>query len=185
MFGLITNLLDVNAIEAGKVTLNLQEVNILPTLQKVVDEYSKKAQAKNITVQFTPEHSDYTAYVDINTVHQVLDNVISNAIKYSPFEKQVYIRILRAEQCIRCEVQDEGYGLSQEDQAKLFGKFTRLSTKPTDGEHSTGLGLFIVAKLINAMNGKVWCESELGQGATFILKLPTACKNLAKTSHYN
>lgn len=172
MFDLITNLLDVNAIESGKFKLNLQEINILPTLQKIVDEYTKKASAKNITIQFIFEHNDYTAYVDINTVHQILDNIISNAVKYSPLEKQVYIRILDQEQNIRCEIQDEGYGLSQEDQAKLFGKFTRLSTKPTGGEHSTGLGLFIVAKLIDAMNGKVWCESELGHGATFIITFP-------------
>ena len=61
-------------------------------------------------------------------------------------------------------MQDEGPGLSAEDQKKLFGKFARLSAKPTGGEHSTGLGLSIVKKMVEAMNGKVWCESELGQG---------------------
>jgi signal transduction histidine kinase len=70
------------------------------------------------------------------------------------------------------EVQDEGPGLSAEDQKKLFGKFARLSAKPTGGEHSTGLGLSIVKKMVEAMNGKVWCESELGRGATFIVEFP-------------
>jgi len=74
---------------------------------------------------------------------------------------------------IRCEIKDEGVGLSKTDQQKLFGKFTRLSTKPTGGEHSTGLGLFIVKKLVSTMNGKVWCESELGKGATFIVTFPS------------
>jgi signal transduction histidine kinase len=74
----------------------------------------------------------------------------------------------------RCEVQDEGPGLSAEDQKKLFGKFARLSAKPTGGEHSTGLGLSIVKKMVEAMNGKVWCESELGSGATFIVQFPAA-----------
>ncbi len=70
------------------------------------------------------------------------------------------------------EVRDQGPGLSAEDQKKLFGKFARLSARPTGGEHSTGLGLSIVKKMVEAMNGKVWCESEPGQGAAFILALP-------------
>jgi signal transduction histidine kinase len=71
---------------------------------------------------------------------------------------------------IRIEVQDEGPGLSEADKAKLFGKFTRLSARPTGGEHSTGLGLSIVKKLVEAMNGRVWCESELGMGAKFVVE---------------
>jgi signal transduction histidine kinase len=63
-------------------------------------------------------------------------------------------------------------GLSAEDQKKLFGKFARLSARPTGGENSTGLGLSIVKKMVEAMNGKVWCESEPGKGATFIVALP-------------
>ncbi len=73
---------------------------------------------------------------------------------------------------IRIEVQDEGPGISADDMKKLFGKFARLSARPTGGEHSTGLGLSIVKKMVEAMNGKVWCESEVGKGATFIVDLP-------------
>jgi signal transduction histidine kinase len=75
---------------------------------------------------------------------------------------------------VRMEVQDEGPGISPDDMKKLFGKFARLSAQPTGGEHSTGLGLSIVKKMVEAMNGHVWCESELGKGATFIVELPTA-----------
>jgi signal transduction histidine kinase len=70
------------------------------------------------------------------------------------------------------EVQDEGAGISPDDMKKLFGKFARLAARPTGGEHSTGLGLSIVKKIVEAMNGRVWCESELGKGATFIVELP-------------
>lgn len=172
MFDLIINLLDVNAIESGEVKVELRLDNILPTLQSVVDEYEKKAQIKDITIQFTPELQNFNAYTDSKVLYQIFDNLISNAIKYSPFYKQVYIRILQQESCIRIEIQDEGYGLSLEDQEKLFGKFTRLSTKPTNGEHSTGLGLFIVQKLVMTLRGEVWCESTLGHGATFIVRIP-------------
>ncbi len=71
---------------------------------------------------------------------------------------------------VRCEIQDQGPGLSEEDRQNLFGKFNRFSAKPTGGEHSTCLGLFIVKKLTEAMNGKVWCESESGCGAVFIVE---------------
>ena len=104
---------------------------------------------------------------------QVLENLVSNAVKYSPPGKNIFVRLKRHAEAVRVEVQDEGPGLSAEDQKKLFGKFARLSAKPTGGEHSTGLGLSIVKKMVEAMNGRVWCESELGRGATFIVEFPT------------
>jgi signal transduction histidine kinase len=105
---------------------------------------------------------------------QVLDNLISNAIKFSSCGKSVFVHVRGNEHSIYIEVQDEGQGISQEDQKKLFGKFARLSARPTAGESSTGLGLSIVKSMVEAMNGKIWCESEFGQGATFIVELPIA-----------
>jgi signal transduction histidine kinase len=102
---------------------------------------------------------------------QVLENLISNAVKYSPPGKNIFVRLRQQSGAIRLEVQDEGPGLSGEDQKKLFGKFARLSAKPTGGEHSTGLGLSIVKKMVEALTGRVWCESEPGRGATFIVEL--------------
>jgi signal transduction histidine kinase len=75
---------------------------------------------------------------------------------------------------VRVAVKDEGPGFSDEDKKKLFGKFARLSAKPTGGEHSTGLGLSIVKRLAEAMEATIWCESELGNGATFIVEFPDA-----------
>ncbi len=103
---------------------------------------------------------------------QVIDNLISNALKYSPFDTTITIRVKAKSDNVRLEVEDEGPGISEEEMPKLFGKFARLSAQPTGGEHSTGLGLSIVKKMVEAMNGKVWCESEPGKGATFIVELP-------------
>ncbi len=174
-FNLIINLLDVNIIESGKIRFNLKKVDIFPVLNEVVVEYTKKAKRKNIALHFTPTNSEYIAYVDIDMVHQILDNLISNAVKYSPFDKSVYIRIFTTKNAnICCEVQDEGPGLSHQERVKLFRKFSRLTPKPTNGESSTGLGLFIVKKLVNAMGGEVWCESELGKGAKFVVEFMPA-----------
>jgi predicted ATPase/signal transduction histidine kinase len=170
MFDLIVNLLDVNQIESGKFNVNLQAIDLAFVLQRIVNNYQDRAAAKQIQLRYqTPDFNTITQ-LDISLIRQVLDNLLSNAIKYSPLGRNVYLRFIETEQTIRCEIRDEGSGLSEKDQQKLFGKFTRLSTKPTAGEHSTGLGLFIVKKLVTAMNGNVWCESVLGEGATFIVE---------------
>ena len=174
MFDLITNLLDVNVIESGKMRINLEKIDILPMINMVIKEHQERAKIKSIKINlYVAPCEQCIAFVDKNTVYQVFDNIISNAVKYSPPKKRVNITLSHLENAIRCEVQDQGPGLSQEDQQKLFGKFTRLTPKPTGGEHSTGLGLFIVKKLVDAMQGKVWCETKLNAGANFIIELPT------------
>jgi len=174
MFELVKNLLDVNVIESGQMNLSLSIIDILPILQELVKHYRERAKAKNIQLQFQCLEKQYHALADKNSVQQVFDNLISNAVKYSPHDKSIYVHLSQDDNFVRCEIQDEGLGLSDEDKQKLFGQFTRLTPKPTGGEHSTGLGLFIVKKLIESQQGKVWCESQLGQGATFIIQLPVA-----------
>jgi signal transduction histidine kinase len=172
MFELVRNLLDVNAIESGKINAEPSCVDILSTVQTLVDSYSERAKTKNISLQLHQKNNPYYALVDKNALHQILDNLISNAVKYSPYGKHVNIRMRQFEKTVGCEIQDEGQGLSETDQKKLFGKFTRLTPEPTGKEDSTGLGLFIVKKLVEAMNGNVWCESELGKGTSFFLEFP-------------
>jgi two-component system, sensor histidine kinase and response regulator len=172
MFELIKNLLDVNAIESGKLNLSLSFIDVLPAVQWLVNNYINRAKTKDISIQFDYEEKPYQAFVDYNSIYQVLDNLISNAIKYSSYGKQVSVRLIHNEKVVCCEIQDEGPGLSESDQKKLFGKFARLTPQPTGEELSTGLGLFIVKKLMDAMNGTICCESELGKGTIFKVNFP-------------
>ena len=172
MFDLIRNLLDDNAIESGKINTKLSRVDILPTVQRLIDCYNEPAKIKNISLQLHRQNNQYDALVDNNAARQILDNLISNAVKYSPIGKPVNIRMSQSELMICCEIQDEGEGLSEADQQKLFSKFTCLTPKPTAKEHSTGLGLFIVKKLVETMRGSVRCESELGRGTSFFVEFP-------------
>lgn len=172
MLGLITNLLDVNQIESGNLKTQLSAVNLLDILQDLLKYYTEPALAKNIVLVLQTEPIAYHVYTDRNMIRQVFDNLISNAIKYSPFDKKVYLNIFKNSAQICCEIRDEGRGILPEEQAKLFGKFTRLSTRPTAGEHSTGLGLFIVKKLLHALQGNVYYRHEEGQGAIFVVTLP-------------
>ncbi len=171
MLTLVTTLLDVNAIDSGKINFNLENHDILPILNGLLGFYKKAASNKNITIHLEVTQLSYFAFVDENITRQILDNLVSNAIKYSPLGKNIYIRLIDDKTSIKCEIKDEGPGLSKEDLNKLFNKFARLNPQPTAGEHSTGLGLFIVKKLVEKMYGKVWCKSELGKGSTFIIEL--------------
>lgn len=169
-FELINNLLEVNAIESDKMPLTLEMVNLKPIIFSILSGYERQTQIKDIKIHL--ELADYCeAYVDEILFRQVLDNLVSNALKYSYFHSEIIIRLKQLENTVSCEIQDQGQGLSTADQEKLFNKFTRLTPRPTADEHSTGLGLFIVKKLVEAMDGQVSCRSELGKGSTFIVEL--------------
>ncbi len=169
MFQLITTLLDVNAIESGKMNITLHTSDLFPIVKAIVEDYEKRAAAKQIHLHFEFEERFYLAWIDDNLAQQVLENLISNAVKYSFLGSQVWVRLKEENNVVYFEVQDEGPGLSKEDQQKLFGKFTRLSPRPTGDEHSTGLGLFIVKKLADSMHASIGCRSEQGFGSTFFV----------------
>jgi signal transduction histidine kinase len=105
----------------------------------------------------------------------VLDNLVSNAIKFSPPDRRVWLGVRAEGDTVVCRVQDEGPGLNQGDQARLFHKGARLTPRPTAGEPSTGYGLAVAKDLMVRLGGSIWCESVLGQGTTFFIRLP-ACR---------
>lgn len=183
MFTLITNLLEVNALEnqLGE-GLVLEPLDVVSLLRHITRHYIPQAEKKDITLlqEYSAEH--VIAFSAQEALMQVLDNLVSNAIKFSPTGKNVTVRAtavtVETRSAIRIEIQDEGPGLSPEDQSKLFRKFTRLSAQPTGGEHSTGLGLSIVKRQVELLHGLVWCESSPGHGAKFIVELPTDGDNL-------
>jgi signal transduction histidine kinase len=171
MFDLIKSFLNVNAIEQGGVQISLTPVNISLVTRMATQSYLLKAQAKSIALHINTGE-DIHGVADESILVQVLDNLVSNALKFSPMQRSIYVRVKECNNCIKIEVQDEGPGLSNDDKKKLFGKFARLSARPAAGESSTGLGLSIVKTMVEAMNGIISCESEFGNGATFSLELP-------------
>ncbi len=174
MIHLVENLMDVNAIEQGRMKIDLSPCELGELVRGVANNYQGRAQAKQQELSFTEEPGPLVALADPHATIQVFDNLISNAVKYSPAGKRIEVRLLRRNGMIRCEVADQGPGVTPADLKKMFGKFARLSARPTGGEPSSGLGLSIVKKMVEAAGGKVWCESEPGQGARFIVELPSA-----------
>lgn len=173
MFELIMNLLDIHKIEQGYVLSGIEVFSAGEHVLHIIERH--KTSAKNKNIRFRMEIAAADIQTSPSAFSQVLDNLISNAIKFSHSGTQITVKVaITTDNRVRVNVQDQGPGLTADDQAKLFGKFMRLSAQPTGGEHSTGLGLSIVKKLVEAMNGRIWCESEPGNGAAFIVELPLA-----------
>ena len=172
MFELITNLLDVNKIESGKTALVLNKIDVAPLMKESIVKFESAALKKEIKINNNIPSDNIFIMADKMATEQIIDNLISNAIKYTPLGKNIFLHIQKMPHIVQICIEDEGPGLTENDQANLFGKFARLSARPTANEHSTGLGLFIVKKLVTDMQGKVWCDSTPGKGAKFFLEFP-------------
>ncbi len=173
MLGLIKNFLSIHAIESGKVLLHWQPVDLTRKISKVLAAYEETMARKNIMAHTELDNVHTPAWADPDAVYQVLDNLISNAIKYSSMGGEISVQLSQAEGLLTVRIQDEGAGVPLDEVDKLFQKFTRLSTRPTAGEGSNGLGLAITKKLIKQLKGDIWYEHHAGHGATFAFELPT------------
>lgn len=174
MFQIIKNILNVNLIEEGKLTFHFEKFDVAELINKLILSYNLPANNKNIKINYCNNLSDKILKSDKHLIYQVFDNLISNALKYSPQQSEICIKAYNDDKKSKLifEVVDNGPGFSQEDKTKLFGKFSKLSAQPTGGEQSSGLGLFIVNKLLTILKGEVTLESEKGKGSKFIITLP-------------
>ncbi len=173
IFVLLNDLLRINRMEQQGVQITLEPCDVSIITLQLVESYALKARAKSLTIRIDAPKNVMVLADEAALLH-VLDNVLSNALKFSPPQKSITLRVIESGQSVRIEVHDEGPGISLEDQKRLFGKFVQLAAKPTAGENSTGLGLSIAKRFVDAMKGQIRCESEVGHGATFIVELQKA-----------
>lgn len=169
----INNVSDLFLLEGGEMELITAAIDLRLIIGDVVNRYSSAARRKEIFLHFIfPDH-EYLVEGDSYALTTIVDNLVSNAIKFSPVKTRIYIRLFEQDEMVACEVQDEGQGLTTDDMEKLFQKFARLSARPTANEFSTGLGLSIVKQLVEAMNGVISVESKgRDQGACFRVEFP-------------
>lgn len=168
---LIRDLLDLNAIEHADSGIRLQTIELADFLANIQQEFAGSAQRKSIEV-LTDCPATLSLVTDRSDLSRILENLLSNALKFSPNGKRVWLRAEGTATHVRISVEDQGPGISPEDQLKLFKKFQRLSARPTGGESSTGLGLAITMTLVRNLGGEVQVESRLGQGSRFTVVLP-------------
>ncbi len=168
---MINRILDVNGLENGFTTLNEDVVNINTLISKVRNDYKITANIKNITIKTFNRCAKQTLLTDLSFLQLALDNLVSNALKFSPSDEEISIGAFEKDGKIVFEVSDNGQGIDTSEINLLFKKFQKLSSKPTGNEASTGLGLSIVKKYVEAMGGRTWCESTVGEGASFYIEI--------------
>lgn len=178
---LIDDLLDLAKIESG-IQLNLQPIQINTVVTDCIDSLRPAAQNKSMTIVSETDNSLPPVTGDYARLRQILMNLINNAVKYTPPEGQVNVRAEKRGNMLRVAVQDNGLGISPEDQIHIFDRFYRVRRPETDSIEGTGLGLAIVKSLVEAHRGQISVESTLGRGSTFYLSLPLA-EEMPHNSH--
>jgi signal transduction histidine kinase len=176
MLRLLEELLDVVKIESGKLQLNLEKIKIGDFLRKNIEINTLLAAKKDIKLMLNIPEQLPEIFIDPVKIEQVVNNLISNAIKYSLNNTTVTVSAFGSGQHVIISVQDQGQGIPKDEMDKLFIPFAKLSVKGTAGEKSTGLGLSIVKRIVTGHLGRIWVESEVGKGSTFHFTLPVKDK---------
>lgn len=169
---LIDHFLDTHDTEEQKRVPDPKKINIKALIKTLLFKFKNRGKQKDISIMLEYELPSDTVVTDKSIFSQVVDNLLSNAIKFSPKQKKVIVRLKESESGFDVEIEDEGYGIKESEKEKLFKKYQTLSTRPTDGESSKGLGLSIAYEQMKQIGGEIFCKSEEGKGATFIAKFP-------------
>ncbi|MBN9689276.1 MAG: hypothetical protein J0M24_03475 [Verrucomicrobia bacterium] len=174
MLHLVSDLLDVSSIESGELKLNRQPADLVRLIEHNVTLNRVLASRKRIDLVFNAPPAAPVLTFDAGKIEQVLNNLISNALKFSHSGTRVIVRSEFTPQSVTVSVRDQGQGIPAADLARLFKPFSKASVRSTAGEPSTGLGLAIVRRIVESHGGRIWVESIVGQGSTFIFTLPVS-----------
>ncbi len=172
MLRLLDELLNVVKIESGKLQLNYETICMEKLLQNSININRTLASKKSITIQINVPQSLTKISADSIKIEQVLNNLLSNAIKFSNANTTITVEAFSTGKDILISVKDQGQGIPENEQDKLFTPFSNISVKAVDGEKSTGLGLSIVKRIVTGHMGRIWVESQEGKGSSFYFTLP-------------
>jgi PAS domain S-box-containing protein len=171
---LVNDLLDISRIESGRLILTPRVVRVGDLIAQIITAMGARATERNLDL-----HSDLPSvlpevFVDPDRVIQVLTNLVGNACRYTPSDGEVVVSARAHGDEVHISVRDTGIGISEEDQPRLFSRFFRSEDPLVQDAPGTGLGLSITKSLVEMHGGRIWVESELGEGSTFTFTLPTA-----------
>ena len=170
---LINEVLDLSKIEAGRMDLQIEPASLHATLETVQKTMRPLADKRAIVMRFESDGEVGTLPMDVARIRQVLLNLLGNAIKFTPDGGAVWVRAARENGQARIEVGDTGPGIPDEDRQRIFLEFERLAANGKgDKSEGTGLGLALAKKFVELHGGKLWMESEMGQGSRFFFTLP-------------
>lgn len=172
MMRLINDLVDANVLETGRRNFTWAPVDAAAVFREAVDGLAATAARKSIRIGFSAQEPVMTVTSDLTALRQVADNLISNAVKFSAADTRVEVTVGWTGTGVRVQVRDHGPGISAEARARIFTQYGQGDAKPTGGEKSTGLGLWIVQRVVGALHGRVWSEDAPDGGTVFVVELP-------------
>ena len=180
---LISTLLNITRMESGTIAVNPKLLQVDKVCEEVVKELSHMATDQSVDLQFkTPTATPKTVKTDSLILKEIISNLVSNGIKYTPENGSVIISVRARTTDILVQVSDTGWGIPKHAQEQIFSKFFRAQNIVKRETTGTGLGLYLVKGLVDAIGGKIWFKSEEGQGTDFFLSLPKAKQSAAKRS---
>ena len=169
---LINDLLDMSKIEAGRIELKKTSVTISMLVEKVLASFQNQAKNKKIELTAHVKKDMHPLYIDRDRISQVLTNLIANSVRFTPAHGRITVGIKENENEVEISVADTGIGISSQNIAGLFDRFSQFNRAYGPGERGTGLGLAISQEIIDMHGGRIWAESEVGKGSTFTFSLP-------------
>ena len=179
---LFQDLLDVTKLDDGRIRPNFVPVEVVSLVQQIAADHAEKAKAKSLSYVFgsktaSPQDDHRLSQViyaslDVDFIREILDNLIDNAIKYTPEGGTIYVNAVGDGDNVIIDVADTGIGISAEDLAHVFQKFYRADNSDTREIGGTGLGLYLAKQRTEAMGGRIWAESMIGEGTTFYVSFP-------------
>lgn len=172
MLDMLHNLLDVSRIESGQSEMKFNDVQVKDLILQVINDNKISAEAKSISIEYSLSDPMSTLKVDTDQIRQVMNNLLSNAIKYSHRNTVIEITAENKPDEVIFSFIDQGQGIPDQEQPKIFEPFHKSSVRSTAGEKSTGLGLTIAKKVIESHGGKIWVKSVVGMGSTFAFSIP-------------
>ncbi|MGM0505629.1 MAG: sensor histidine kinase [Bacteroidota bacterium] len=174
MLSIVEELLDISAIEAGRVSLTRERIDVGEWVESSANLYRGRAERKEIQLEVRVPETPVWCHVDGNKIRQIVNNLVSNAIKFSDGGTSVSVLLEKNGQTdeLVMTVQDQGQGIPADELHKLFVPFSKISVQSTDEEKSTGLGLAITQKLVQAHNGEIRVDSTPGEGSEFVVTIP-------------
>jgi signal transduction histidine kinase len=177
--GLINNILDFSRIEAGHREYEFRETDIADLVRNTLDSYRYQIEQQGFTLKEEIDTTVPTVYVDREAIARALLNLVNNALKYSPDEKFLGVKLYRENGSVKLEVEDRGIGITRREQSKIFEKFYRTGDPLVHNTKGSGLGLSLVRHITDAHGGDIAVESTPGKGSKFILSLPLNGKTRA------
>jgi two-component system, OmpR family, sensor histidine kinase VicK len=169
---LIRDFVNQEFLESANVELNLQRIDLVAKLRVVLTQYQHAQRLLHKRIGFATNAESVYVYIDDNKFQQVVNNLISNALKFTPDDGHIDVRLERHAGRVRLIVQDNGIGIPAKLQPMLFEKFTKARRSGLRGERTIGLGMSVIKTLVTLHEGHVWFESEEGKGSTFYVELP-------------